>query len=81
MKALWIKLTQIPHFDKVEHFGASLIATVLFDWKFAAGLGLGKEVGDHFNPNSKFSVLDLVADALGIGVGLLIKCLLKHCEI
>jgi len=74
MQKIWNKLSQIKHFDKVEHFGASLIATVLFDWKFAAGLGLGKEIGDYFNPNSKFSGWDLVADGIGIGVGLMVKC-------
>jgi uncharacterized protein YfiM (DUF2279 family) len=33
-------------------------------------LGLGKEVYDEKRPNGKFSYKDLVADVLGIGLGL-----------
>lgn len=75
MKELWNKLSQIPNIDKVQHFGACLIAT-LFSWWFAFGLAIGKEYGDYNNPNSGWSWWDLIADALGIGTGLLIKLLL-----
>ena len=76
MRKLWSKLSQIKHFDKVEHFGACFVATVLFDWQFATGLAIGKEYGDYNNPNSGWSWWDLFADALGIGTGLLIKHIL-----
>lgn len=84
MRKLWNKLSQIKHFDKVEHFGACFVATLagsFIDVWFGVGLGvglaIGKEYGDYNNPNSGWSWLDLVADALGIGVGLLIKNYLK----
>lgn len=67
-----LKLSQIKHFDKVQHFGVCLIAT-LFSWELAVGLAIGKEYGDYNNPNSGWSWFDLVADTLGIGAGLLIK--------
>lgn len=72
MLKLWNKLNALPHFDKVKHFGACLIAT-LFSWELAIGLAIGKEYGDYNNPNSGWSWGDLVADALGIATGLLIK--------
>ena len=80
MKELWNKLQQIKYIDKVQHFVACFIVTLTVsfynDWLavgLATGLGIGKEVGDYFNPNSKFSIGDLVADGLGIGTGVLIK--------
>lgn len=72
IKAAEDRLHPWLHVDKFLHFSGCFLAT-LWSWEFAAGLGIGKEVGDHFNPNSKFSVLDLVADAFGIVTGLLIK--------
>lgn len=62
--------------DKLYHFGISLLATLVLGWKFAAGLGLGKEVGDKLNPLSKWDWQDLLADALGILVGLIIRHLI-----
>lgn len=50
----------------------ALVAS-LFGALFATGLSIGKESGDKNNPNSGWSWLDLVADTLGIGAGLLIK--------
>jgi len=35
-------------------------------------LGIGKELYDHYRPNSFFSVKDLVADLSGVCVGLLL---------
>lgn len=40
-------------------------------------LGVGKEVWDSKKPNDKFSYKDLVADALGIGLGLILGHNLK----
>lgn len=37
---------------------------------FSLGLGLGKECGDFFNPNSKWDWKDLVADIVGTAIGL-----------
>ena len=80
MLKLWNNISTWKHFDKVKHFGACFIVTfsVSFynEWLavwLSAGLGIGKEVGDYFNPNSGFSVGDLIADGLGIGFALLTK--------
>lgn len=53
----------------------ALIAS-LFGAVFALGLGIGKESGDKNNPNSGWSWGDLVADGLGIVVGILINLLI-----
>lgn len=54
------------------------IVASLFGAVFAAGLSIGKESGDKNNPNSGWSWSDLIADALGILVGLII-CFLTIC--
>ena len=65
----------IVSFLVVNHFLGYIPALVasLFGAVFAVGLGIGKEAGDKNNPNSGWSWGDLVADAIGIGAGLLIK--------
>jgi uncharacterized protein YfiM (DUF2279 family) len=45
-------------------------ASLYFSSGLTFSLGLGKEVYDEKRPNGKFSYRDLVADVLGIGVGL-----------
>ena len=65
----------ILSFLVVNHFlgyTPALIAS-LFGAVFALGLGIGKESGDRNNPNSGWSWGDLVADGLGIVVGILIN--------
>lgn len=52
-------------------FIPALIAS-LFGVIFSMGLSIGKESGDKNNPNSGWSWNDLIADALGILVGLII---------
>ena len=50
----------------------ALVAS-LFGAVFALGLSIGKEMGDKNNPNSGWSWGDLVADGLGILIGILIN--------
>jgi putative lipoprotein len=45
-------------------------SSLYFSFSLTFSLGLGKEVYDEKRPNGKFSYKDLVADILGIGVGL-----------
>lgn len=45
-------------------------SSLYFSCGLTFSLGLGKEVYDERRPNGKFSYKDLVADILGIGVGL-----------
>lgn len=49
------------------------IVASLFGAVFAAGLSIGKEAGDKNNPGSGWSWGDLIADALGILVGLIVN--------
>lgn len=65
----------ILSFLLVNHFlgyTPALVAS-LFGAVFALGLGIGKEAGDKNNPKSGWSWGDLVADGLGILVGLIIN--------
>lgn len=65
----------IVSFLVVNHFFGYVPALVasLFGAVFALGLSFGKEFGDKNNPNSGWSWGDLIADALGILVGLIIN--------
>lgn len=45
-------------------------SSLYFSGGLTFSLGLGKEVYDEKRPNGKFSYKDLIADILGIGVGL-----------
>lgn len=67
----------IISFLVVNHFFGYVPALVasLFGAVFALGLSLGKESGDKNNPNSGWSWSDLIADALGILVGLILLAL------
>lgn len=64
----------IASFLVVNHFLGYTPALIagLFGAVFALGLGIGKESGDKNNPNSGWSWGDLVADGLGIAVGILV---------
>ena len=67
----------ILSFLVVNHFFGYVpgIVASLFGAVFALGLSLGKEFGDKNNPKSGWSWGDLVSDALGILVGLIINFL------
>ena len=73
------------HNDKLFHFGACFLATIVVSictfflgelgscfsgGLFALGLGIGKEYGDSKSPGNKFDVWDLVADVLGIAAAI-----------
>lgn len=45
-------------------------SSLYFSGSLTFSLGLGKEIYDEKRPNGKFSYKDLVADILGIGLGL-----------
>ena len=47
-------------------------ASIYLSSSLTFSLGLGKEFYDRRNPRNRFSYKDLVADVLGIGIGLLI---------
>lgn len=74
--------------DKVFHFIVELALglTALLSYPFAIGIaigaGIGKEVGDYLAKGSswdwKDSAKDLVADALGAGLGIFIAWLLRR---
>lgn len=61
--------------DKLYHFAICCVVTIVLGWKFAAGLGLGKELGDWYKPLSDWDWYDILADLIGILVGLLIRYL------
>lgn len=71
------------HIDKVQHFLANLVMALsaFWDWHFAIGLcigaSLGKEYGDSKASGNHWCWWDLLADALGMGTGLLIVYLIK----
>ena len=56
------------HKDKLLHFLCSLLASLVDPW-LAVGLGIGKEYGDSKSPVNKWDWLDILADGLGIAVG------------
>ncbi len=71
------------HWDKVLHSGANFVialsAFVSYPFALGAciGVSVGKEYGDSKAAGNKWSWGDIVADALGMGTGLLIVFLIK----
>ncbi len=71
--------------DKALHFWLCAIATlitgtaagILSGAMFGAGLGIGKEYGDHKAPGNKWSWGDIGADALGIAAGAMAAYLIR----
>ena len=73
--------------DKIAHFvvsvalGLTALASLLFALGICIGAGIGKEVGDYLAKGSswdwKDSALDLLADALGAGLGICIALLVR----
>ncbi|MCK4427022.1 MAG: hypothetical protein KAW16_00910 [candidate division Zixibacteria bacterium] len=78
----WLAWDKVEHFGvsaylsavsyKVYHdfYHNHKESSLYFSFSLTFSLGLGKEVYDQRRPNGKFSYKDLVADILGIGVGL-----------
>ena len=74
--------------DKVLHFGVNLVLAMTGFISYWLAIGLcvgascGKEFGDAMatrpNWNWKDSLKDLIADMLGMGLGLLIVILIKR---
>jgi uncharacterized protein YfiM (DUF2279 family) len=66
-------------FDKLLHFTACFLISVfgLVPAVFAAGLAIGKEIGDYFNKDSGWCWRDLIADGLGIAAGLGLHFIVK----
>ena len=64
--------------DKILHFTACLIPSLtgLYGATFAAGLAIGKEYGDSKATGNYWSWGDLLADGLGIVMGLIINFLI-----
>jgi len=71
------------HLDKLAHFGVNFIMALsaFWDWHFAVGLclgaSLGKEYGDSKASGNHWCRWDLLADALGCGLGLFVVYLIK----
>ena len=78
----WLAWDKVEHFGvsaylsavsyKIYHdfYHNNKESSLYFSFILTFSLGLGKEVYDQRRPNGKFSYKDLVADILGIGVGL-----------
>jgi putative lipoprotein len=78
----WLAWDKVEHFGvsaylsavsyKIYHdfYNNHREPSLYFSGILTLSLGLGKELYDKKKPNGKFSYKDLVADVLGIGVGL-----------
>lgn len=61
--------------DKFKHGVLCSIPPFFIGWigaVYSLGLGTGKEIGDMFNPKSKFCVKDMIANIIGIAIGTLL---------
>lgn len=71
-------LLHVPY-DKLLHFGVNVVLALFGIWYYSLGIGLsigaslGKEYGDSKATGNKWSWSDIVADMLGLGVGLLLS--------
>ncbi|MBU1248708.1 MAG: hypothetical protein KKB70_08420 [Proteobacteria bacterium] len=76
----------IPQLDKVKHLCAFLVLMLVFPWIVQRGrllrplavalvLGVGIEVAQYLFPqwNRQAELLDLVADLIGTGIGLIFR--------
>jgi uncharacterized protein YfiM (DUF2279 family) len=80
----WIAWDKVEHLGVSALFSGTLYsvfhnfydndrkASIYLSSSLTFGLGLGKEFYDRRTPRNKFSYKDMVADVLGIGIGLLI---------
>jgi len=72
--------------DKLLHFSGSVVLVILFSLfitnihaaaNAAIAIGIAKEVFDDHSPKHTSDVYDIVADAIGVTVGVLILYVLK----
>ncbi len=55
-----------------DFYNNSQESSVYFSASFTLGVGLGKELHDLHAPTGRFSYKDLIADIVGIGLGLFV---------
>ena len=79
-----------PHQDKLMHFAAYLFFTLLCLPQMTSRLSVtvivagiflfaaAMEIGQHFIPNRTLSGLDMLANSLGLGLGVLISLRLRR---
>ena len=60
--------------DKLYHFIACLVITVIFGWLAGIVVAIAKEIYDI--NKSGFSYKDLTADIIGVGVGMIIRMII-----
>jgi len=60
--------------DKLYHFIACVALTVVFGWLAGIVVAIAKEIYDI--NKSGFSYKDLVADIIGVGVGMIIRMII-----
>lgn len=72
-------INKLKNKDKLLHFIVNLIVVLSIGWinlplaiGLAAGLSIGKEYGDSKAPGNKWDWYDILADAIGIVIGLLL---------
>ena len=83
----WLGFDKVQHvtFSALLTLSTQYVLEVNFDLRepralpmsvaSAAAIGLGKELYDHRTPGRWFSLRDLIADAVGIGLGVLVIAL------
>lgn len=72
-------INKLKNKDKLLHFIVNLIVVLSIGWinlplaiGLAVGLSVGKEYGDSKAPDNKWDWYDILADAIGIVIGLLL---------
>jgi hypothetical protein len=77
-------MNKIPR-DKMLHFFVSALSTFLLSIaspimgvSFTVGLGLGKEYGDSKAKGNRWDWFDIIADLVGISLGLLLALLIRR---
>lgn len=72
-------ISKLKNKDKLLHFIVNLIVVLSIGWinlplaiGLAVGLSVGKEYGDSKAPGNKWDWYDILADAIGIVIGLLL---------
>ena len=60
--------------DKLYHLIVCMLLTVVFGWLVGIIVGVAKEIYDI--NKSGFSYKDLVADIIGVGVGMIIRMII-----
>lgn len=58
--------------QSLQKMGLSYHSSRLWAVSFSFSIGVGKEIRDSRQPRNRFSIPDLIADALGIGVAVLL---------